>query len=92
MMAFFQAMPVVIEAEQFTDENKNRVFHFITCTREASRDHQGNPVLLIQTLEGVMTCRIGDWVVKGLKGEFWPVKPDIFAVKYKAIDQDQEAA
>ncbi|GHT22516.1 hypothetical protein FACS189419_05180 [Planctomycetales bacterium] len=41
------------------------------------------PVLKIETLEGTMTANIGDWVIKGVKGEFYPCKPGIFAKTYK---------
>lgn len=40
----------------------------------------------IQTLEGLMECKKGDYIVKGLKGEFYPVKPDIFKMKYEDLD------
>lgn len=41
------------------------------------------PTLLIRTLEGVMEARDGDWIIKGVKGEFYPCKPDIFAATYE---------
>jgi hypothetical protein len=78
--------PCVIEAEQFTDENKDRCFNFVTCTREADFD-SGRPVLRIQTLEGEMTARIGDWIVKGVLGEFYPCKPEAFERKYEPLYQ-----
>lgn len=37
----------------------------------------------IQTLEGEMRAEMGDWVIKGVKGEFYPCKPDIFALTYE---------
>jgi hypothetical protein len=40
----------------------------------------------IKTLEGVMRAEIGDWIVKGVQGEFYPVKPDIFEQTYEAVD------
>lgn len=39
----------------------------------------------IQTLEGVMAARIGDWIIRGVEGEFYPCKPDIFAKTYRAV-------
>lgn len=41
--------------------------------------------LVIPTLEGEMEAMPGDWVIKGVKGEFYPCKPDIFAATYEAI-------
>lgn len=84
-MPFFQKKPVVIEAEQFTIANKDRVFNFVTCTRVADWDAEGNPILMIHTLEGEMTAAVGDWVIKGVKGEFYPCKPDIFEATYQPV-------
>ena len=68
---------------QFTEENKDRCFNFVTCTRYADRSPQGEPLLVIQTLEGDMSAALGDWIIKGVKGEFYPCKPDIFEVTYE---------
>lgn len=39
----------------------------------------------IKTLEGVMTADKGDWIIKGVKGEFYPCKPDIFEATYEPV-------
>lgn len=52
-----------IEAEQFTDENKDRCFNFVTCNKTAERENNV-PILKIQTLKGIITARFGDWVIK----------------------------
>lgn len=44
--------------------------------------------LLIPTLEGVMTAMQDDWIIKGVKGELYPCKPDIFAVTYEPVEAD----
>lgn len=41
--------------------------------------------LAIQTLEGTMRANPGDWIIKGVKGEFYPCKPDIFEATYEAV-------
>ena len=41
--------------------------------------------LVIGTLEGAMHAKDGDWIVKGVEGEFWPVKPRIFKKTYEAV-------
>lgn len=84
-MRQYRKKPVVIVAEQFTEENKNRAFNFITCNRDATWDEAGAPIIRIQTLEGVMTASLGDWIIKGVKGEFYPCKPDIFATLYDEV-------
>lgn len=43
-------------------------------------------VLEIATLEGVLTAKPGDWIIRGEHGEFWPCKPDVFAATYEAVE------
>lgn len=43
--------------------------------------------LNIQTLEGVMTAQAGDWVIRGVAGEFYPCKPDIFEATYEPVGE-----
>lgn len=45
--------------------------------------------LWITTLEGEIKARPGDWIIKGIKGEFYPCKPDIFALTYDLFDEDK---
>ncbi len=42
--------------------------------------------LTINTLEGDMTAQVGDWVIKGVKGELYPCKPDIFEATYERVE------
>ena len=42
--------------------------------------------ILIPTLEGTMTAARGDWIIKGVKGEFYPCKPDIFEATYEPCE------
>ncbi|MBB3745004.1 hypothetical protein FHX10_004541 [Rhizobium sp. BK591] len=87
-MAKFRKKPVVIEALQFNGSNFFEVLRFIGRSQEIvdnemlhTTDH---PV--IPTLEGEMTARPGDWIIKGVKGEFYPCKPDIFEATYEAVE------
>jgi len=41
--------------------------------------------LFIPTLEGRMRCDMGDWIIRGVKGEFYPCKPDIFQASYEPV-------
>ena len=84
-MGKYRKKPVVIEAMQFTNEMKDRVFHFVTCTCYALHDERGNPELVINTLGGDMTASLGDFIIKGVQGEFYPCKPDIFAATYEEV-------
>jgi hypothetical protein len=84
-MAKYRKKPIVIEAMRFTEENKNRVFNWVTGAAFADFDEEGKPVLIIFTLEGDMRASLGDWVIKGVNGEFYPCKPDIFEKTYEAV-------
>jgi hypothetical protein len=78
--------PVEVEAVQFTNDNKDRAFTFVTCNCSPSFNDAGQPILKIQTLEGVMTANINDWIIKGVAGEFYPCKPDMFEKTYEVMD------
>jgi hypothetical protein len=86
-MAQYRKKPVVIEAMQLTEENKNQVFNWITCTKEPTCNAKGSSIK-IQTLEGDMEASIGDYIIKGVKGEYYPCKPDIFEMTYDNIDEN----
>lgn len=57
--------------------------------REFKVDGESAPFgLSIQTLEGVMYAAPGDWIIKGVQGEFYPCKPDIFEATYEPVGED----
>ena len=91
--------PVTIDAIQVKANNFDRICEFMGCTPEqvlnpmSDIDEHGDsrdPYLgvIIDTLEGKMTANIGDMIIKGVKGEFYPCKPDIFAKTYDKADTD----
>lgn len=85
----YRKLPVVIEAMQFTDENKNQVFNWITCNHYADFEEPGaynRPTLKIETLEGDMVAKLGDYIIKGVNGEFYPCKRDIFEKTYEPVE------
>jgi len=45
-----------------------------------------DPIMCIETLEGVMIANRKDWIIKGIKGEVYPCKPDIFETTYEKVD------
>lgn len=83
----YRKKPVVIDAVRLTEADIDPIAFW--CGGEARsevspRDHDDvYRYILIPTLEGVMKAEIGDWVVKGVKGEFYPVKNDIFKATYE---------
>ena len=85
MIRQYRKKPVVIEAVQWTGTNGREVARFIGAT------DYGDPIAIeIRTLEGVMTVSKGDYVIKGVKGEFYPCKPDIFAQTYEEVALEVE--
>lgn len=52
----------------------------------AMQENTGPAFLLIKTLEGTMRAEVGDYIIKGVKGEFYPCKPDIFEATYEPVD------
>jgi hypothetical protein len=91
-MARYRKKPVVIDAVQWTGENTKEVYDFV-------RDEQGRcmescihpgGMLAVMTLEdGSGEAKVkhwaspGDWIIKGVANEFYPCKPDIFALSYE---------
>ena len=82
-MAKYIKRPVVIEAVQWTGNNINEV----RAHSDGSPIHyMGDGQLGITTLEGVMTASPLDWIIRGVKGEIYPCKPDIFAILYEPVE------
>lgn len=85
----FRKRPVVIEAVQFTIPGGLEAAYW--CGGELRRqekpsDHTDVAYWIdIPTLEGIMRADEGDWIIKGVKGEFYPCKPDIFEATYEAV-------
>ena len=84
-MTKYRKKPLIVEAMQFTEKEKDMVFNWVTCARYPAFTADGQPVLKIHTLEGVMVANIGDWVIKGVNGEFYPCKDEIFQKTYEAV-------
>ena len=94
-MPIFRKKPVEIEAVQFlgTKESAQQCLEFIGELNEGLVNKIGfikvsgnyEPIIEIKTLEGVMTASKGDWIIKDIKGEFYPCKPDIFEKTYEKV-------
>ena len=82
----FRKKPVVIEAIQYLPhDNCHEVAAFMgyEWDADACGDERSHAPWLIDTLEGVMEAQPGDWIIKGVAGEFYPCKPDIFEATYE---------
>jgi hypothetical protein len=85
-MPQYRKKPVVIEAVQWTGENQGEVMRF-TGDKAVYRSRTGGSELVVHTLEGVLVADPGDWIIRGVKGEFYPCKPDIFAATYEPAEE-----
>ena len=82
MSDLYRKKPVVIEARRLTRENFESVGEWAGVQEYWGLDAPV-PALHIRTLEGTMKALLGDWVIKGVKDEFYPVRNDIFEVTYE---------
>lgn len=94
-MAKYRKKPVVVEAIQLTKDSFNQVENFVGLGCDTHRhynneidflDHKNPSGLHIKTLEGLMLASIGDYIIKGVQGEFYPCKPDIFLATYEIAE------
>ena len=83
MIATYIKKPVKIDACQWTGDNVEEIKEFVEPIAEYLEDEQ---VILIHTLEGDMKANVGDYIIKGVKGEFYPCKPDIFEETYNIVE------
>ena len=84
----YRKKPVVVEAIKFEDTSEC----LVALSNQLKLDpvrvsyaEAANPVLKINTLEGEMTGKIGDYIIKGVNGEFYPIKAEIFLETYERV-------
>ena len=84
----YRKKSVIIEAIQFED-NSDRIIEIHEFmggdTIRVNYEDKDNPYLKIETLEGIMKASVGDYIIKGVNGEFYPCKPDIFEKTYERV-------
>lgn len=89
-MPFFRKKPVLVEAVLFTGSN-HEVIHawFRSFTDDFTKYpwRDGQDRLIIPTLEGQHVASPGDMIIRGVAGEFYPCKPDIFDKTYEECDR-----
>lgn len=92
----YRKKPVVIEAWQLTQDNVINLYekiHKVDLSTIALHAHAEvleevtqNKGLMIPTLEGNMLASFGDYIIKGIQGEYYPCKPDIFEQTYEKVE------
>jgi hypothetical protein len=92
MITQYRKKPVVIEAVIWDGKNFDDISRFTGDWHGHKLSHEDaeeqaikTGLLYIKTPEGVMTANKGDYIIKGVKGEFYPCKPDIFLLTYEMI-------
>lgn len=85
-MAEYRKRPVVVEAFRLGEEYPQWFAEAVGHLRATTHNHNGryeDDYALIKTLEGTMRAEKGDWIIRGVKGEIYPCKPDIFDLTYE---------
>lgn len=85
-MSKYRKKPVVIEAVQWTGENVDEILKFCHDAYFDCEEPYGDIELHIKTLEGKHVASDGDFIIKGVRGEYYPCKPDIFAETYELAE------
>lgn len=85
----FRKKPVVIDAIQWTGMNHGEIKDFLGDKFEGGGfSETTGDFITIHTLEGNMRADQNDWIIRGVKGEFYPCKPDIFEATYEAVGEE----
>ena len=79
----YRKKPVVIDVIQWVGSNWHEIQQFVTTKNEVFIDLG---IVKIYTLEGIMEASKGDYIIKGVQGEFYPCKPDIFELTYEKAE------
>ncbi len=85
----YRKKPIIIEAVQWNGENAEEVAKLSNGSRELEFCDdfiEDKPEVKIKTLEGTMTANKNDWIIKGINGELYPCKPDIFEATYEIVN------
>ena len=85
MLKQYRTKPVIISAIEWTDKNADEIQAFLGDSGWIHETFSGCLTCVIYTLEGELDASWGDYIIKGLKGEFYPCKPDIFHMQYEEI-------
>lgn len=90
MPSRYRKRPVVIDAVQYTGDTDALDRWLDQWHGEADGPHMwaDGDAVVIGTLEGDMTASVGDWIIRGVQGEFYPCKSDIFKATYEAVADD----
>lgn len=91
-MAKYRKKPVVVDAWQWTGEDEQEAPEWVVDYIESTCqpfvvDKFGDVVMLIETMEGIMTANQGDYIIRGVQGEIYPCKSDIFEQTHELVGE-----
>jgi len=88
-MIRYRKKPIVVEAIRFDGYNHRILLSWSDGAVVSAKPHKVDYFMVqVETLEGTMDGVVGDWIIKGVKGEFYPCKPDIFEATYEKMNND----
>jgi hypothetical protein len=88
LMPRYRRRPTIIEAVQFTGTNTVEIAGLLGWSYSGGEDEYCDSII-IETLNGDVTVPVGEWVIKGVAGEGYPCRDDIFRATYDAVDLDE---
>jgi hypothetical protein len=94
LIAQYTKLPVTVDAIQWDGDQQRatKIIYWIAGNNGAAhfveRDQLGDRCIIIYTLEGSIRAMPGDWIIRGVRGEFYPCKPDIFEVTYDPVEDE----
>jgi hypothetical protein len=83
-MKKYRKKPVEVEAVEFTGENWAEI---VEWSGEAVQQHPGRDALVMDAMGGTVTAEVGDYIIKGVDGEFYPCKEQVFIETYDLVEQ-----
>jgi len=82
----YRKRPIVIQAIQWTGDNVHEIWNAFGAVDVYGPTEMNPDTLIISTLEGKVRANVEDWIIRGVKGELYPCKPDIFEATYESVD------
>ena len=89
MIKKFKKKPIIVDAVQWNGDNTEEIEEFRGEKLKKQMSFDGTKIimLIIPTLEGMHEASIGDYIIKGIKNEFYPIKPDILKLTYEEVNE-----
>ena len=83
----YRKKPIIVEAVQRNGDNLEECLNFMSDNGFYDYGHNCNKEIVIKTLEGNIVASVNDYIIKGVSGEFYPCKPNIFEKTYEEVNE-----